>query len=923
MLMTMKNINSLQKAMLFAFVLLCTFVAIPNTANAQFEIGYSSNQFVSNYVADDPAVTGDLSGTVSTDNILNQMSGGLPVVPAVTVSGKQIPNDIRMAIYKASQETGVSMARIAARIEVETGGSWNTNAKSGAGAMGLMQVMPNTWKAYGSGNPYNAADSIMAGAKVIATTDKLTKNRAESDAAYNLGIGNLNKAKAKHGENWQAHLPKETREYIGKTVNAEKALTTKSAPQATTATSSGTAKSTKSTKEDEANYWAKLATYKEAKKELSKYVPDELHFYGWEDHLASDKVDWTYIRTEIEKIEDKSEKDAAYIALSKYLKTKKDYDEAKQKYSPPKQSMSFSSTATGNTGFGDAVYQMQAASDNEHVKLTNADCRLDDMKQEYQSECYSCKVVKLLIKTFMNACANVYSLSKEAGTKVLFYGFIMWMVLFALKNVSSVTSLEPSNNINDLLIFLFKVLLAYVCINGGLTTFTTYIIDPIMIAGADYGLGIINSISAFIGKAPESPVYTYEGAPIISPKVINKIFEINRAIDYTVSTNLVIGNAIICHGTHAGAWVDTDILGYALRIPNLLLVVAGAAIWFCGFMMTLSVAYYLVDISYKMGFAIIILPIVLGLWPFGLTKDKLFTCISIVLKAAATFAFLAITASYGIILIDHAYGGASDGGIQALFTAVKEENSEWISQRFDITSSYFLILIIAYLYAIKLLPQGATEYVNKFFSDGVFGGASPMHSLTTHATDMAKGVAMKAGKMVKDGAKSGIKGVAKKGINAFKSNDDQEGGTTMVGNATKNAGNAAKNAGKATQKAGDAMNKTGAAINKGGAAASKAGDSIMTAGKGLSSTGLGAVIGVPLMALGAVVKTGGVVAQGAGKATQLAGKATKASGKVMEKTGALAEKAGKATNSVWNKASRAPGKGIKKGWGSIKSKFKK
>ena len=57
------------------------------------------------------------------------------------------------------------------------------------------------------------------------------------------------------------------------------------------------------------------------------------------------------------------------------------------------------------------------------------------------------------------------------------------------------------------------------------------------------------------------------------------------------------------------------------------------------FMMTLSVAYYLVDISFKLGFAIIAMPITVGLWPFNITKGKLASCFSIVLRSRVSCSF--------------------------------------------------------------------------------------------------------------------------------------------------------------------------------------------------------------------------------------------------------------------------------------------
>jgi Transglycosylase SLT domain len=73
-------------------------------------------------------------------------------------------------IVEAKQRFGIPAAWIGAVMQAESAG--NARAVSSAGAMGLMQVMPETWAVlrdrYGLGpDPYDAHDNIMAGAAYL------------------------------------------------------------------------------------------------------------------------------------------------------------------------------------------------------------------------------------------------------------------------------------------------------------------------------------------------------------------------------------------------------------------------------------------------------------------------------------------------------------------------------------------------------------------------------------------------------------------------------------------------------------------------------------------------------------------------------------------------------------------------------------
>ena len=318
----------------------------------------------------------------------------------------------------------------------------------------------------------------------------------------------------------------------------------------------------------------------------------------------------------------------------------------------------------------------------ERADKSNADCSISDMQKMYQSTCYSCKIIMTLITTFMNACGKVYDLTREAGSKVLVIGSMLWLAAFALKLVSAFTNQEPMSILNTLLIFMFKVASAYIVINVGIGAIVDLFVNPLLLAGADYGLGLLQAANQGIIKVALTSNFTYNGTEVISPVVINKIMALTEGIDKTVSTNLVIGHALTCHSIHAGILEYTGGLfgiSVTIRIPDIWIWLCGAAIWFCGFMLTLGIGYYLLDVCFKIGFCIMALPIVIGLWPFGPTSGKFTSCMSIIFRSAALFAFLALTTSYALSLIS-----VSLGDLTTFYAKIQAGDAEWISNTFSI-----------------------------------------------------------------------------------------------------------------------------------------------------------------------------------------------------------------------------------------------
>ncbi|MGH7073418.1 MAG: lytic transglycosylase domain-containing protein [Stellaceae bacterium] len=132
-------------------------------------------------------------------------------VVAASPSASPIDRPIATFVSQAAHRFGIPAAWVRAVIETESGG--NVGAVSPKGAMGLMQIMPQTWtdlqSRYGFGtDPFDPHDNIMAGAAYLS---ELLDRYGQSGifAAYNAGP-----------ERYQEHLttgrplPSETQAYV-------------------------------------------------------------------------------------------------------------------------------------------------------------------------------------------------------------------------------------------------------------------------------------------------------------------------------------------------------------------------------------------------------------------------------------------------------------------------------------------------------------------------------------------------------------------------------------------------------------------------------------------------------------------------------------------------------------------------------------
>jgi soluble lytic murein transglycosylase-like protein len=181
----------------------------------------------------DHSIAGDLRAAT---NIAQQVAGGVVAgvesvatapLEAVAEAPKQLAVITETAkeqffktevpfgsiIYKEAKKNDLRPELVAAVVQAES--RFKPNARSGVGAVGLMQLMPRTGKWMGARNLTNPTQNIQAGTKYLKyLNDRFDGNETKVIAAYNAGEGNVRRF---------GGVPpfKETRNYVKKVRNYE------------------------------------------------------------------------------------------------------------------------------------------------------------------------------------------------------------------------------------------------------------------------------------------------------------------------------------------------------------------------------------------------------------------------------------------------------------------------------------------------------------------------------------------------------------------------------------------------------------------------------------------------------------------------------------------------------------------------------
>lgn len=118
-------------------------------------------------------------------------------------------------------------------------------------------------------------------------------------------------------------------------------------------------------------------------------------------------------------------------------------------------------------------------------------CNVDKFNQKYEgasSSCWSCSIIKEMTDKMLSAANILATKSIALGQIILLIGAAVWLAMYFLKTLGSLTEQDPARVLDGAFTFMFKMALVYILLyNGGFLAIIDYIVNPILRIGSDIG----------------------------------------------------------------------------------------------------------------------------------------------------------------------------------------------------------------------------------------------------------------------------------------------------------------------------------------------------------------------------------------------------------------------------------------------------
>lgn len=371
--------------------------------------------------------------------------------------------------------------------------------------------------------------------------------------------------------------------------------------------------------------------------------------------------------------------------------------------------------------------------------------------------CIYCPLFKTIFNAAQSMSTKAYDKLAGPLANVMLIGFAIVIAFMVLKNVSSFTKQDAPKFVTELLVNMFKVLVAYYMLKNANIVYG-YIVGPVLKAGFEFGSSLLFAKNdSYLAACDVSKTLQNVSNGVMPAYLYTNLDCFIRAVQAEVAVPQSVGSSLMCVARNAGK----ESIG---PVRNVLwdfgMMFQGFAIWVMGWIISLAFAFYLIDATIQLGIIGALMPFLIACWPFKATRNYTSKGWGIFMNTFFVYVFMGLVVSINVELLGRGLTG-SKGGFDTIMKALNGNNVQELKELLDIGFAGFLVLVACCLFAFKLTGQASD------LAGTMAGGGGP--KIGANIGGLAYGAATK-----------GVQGTLKTGLGAAKAVSDKTGLTNVV-----------------------------------------------------------------------------------------------------------------------------------------------
>lgn len=371
--------------------------------------------------------------------------------------------------------------------------------------------------------------------------------------------------------------------------------------------------------------------------------------------------------------------------------------------------------------------------------------------------CIYCPLFKTIFNAAQSMSTKAYDKLAGPLANVMLIGFAIVIAFMVLKNVSSFTKQDAPKFVTELLVNMFKVLVAYYMLKNANIVYG-YIVGPVLKAGFEFGSSLLFAKNdSYLAACDVSKTLQNVSNGVMPAYLYTNLDCFIRAVQAEVAVPQSVGSSLMCVARNAGK----ESIG---PVRNVLwdfgMMFQGFAIWVMGWIISLAFAFYLIDATIQLGIIGALMPFLIACWPFKATRNYTSKGWGIFMNTFFVYVFMGLVVSINVELLGQGLTG-SKGGFDVIMKALNGNNVQELKELLDIGFAGFLVLVACCLFAFKLTGQASD------LAGTMAGGGGP--KIGANIGGLAYGAATK-----------GVQGTLKTGLGAAKAVSDKTGLTNVV-----------------------------------------------------------------------------------------------------------------------------------------------